>query len=57
MQQLFDALWQGMLAGTSARTRAAAPGPQAHGYTSSLSQALYWFAFEIASVVVHGTHA
>ncbi len=57
MQQVFDALWQGMLAGTSARNRAAAPGPQAHGYTSSLSQASYWLAFEIANVVVRGTHA
>ena len=57
MQQFLDALWQGMLAGISARTRAAAPGPQAHGYTSSLSQASYWLAFEIASVVAHGTHA
>lgn len=57
MQQYFDALWQGMLAGTSARNRAAAPGPQAHGYTSGLSQALYWLAFEISNVVVHGARA
>ncbi len=57
MQHYIDALWQGMLAGAAARDRTAAPGPQAHGYTSSVSQALYWLAFEVANVVVHGARA
>ena len=57
MQQFFDALWQGMLAGAAARERSGAPGPLAHGYTSNILQALYWLAFEISNVVVHGARA
>lgn len=57
MQHYFDALWQGVLAGAAARERAGAPGPQAHGYTTSIAQALYWLGFEVANVVVHGARA
>jgi len=57
MQQVFDALWQGILAGAAVRERSAAPGPQAHGYTSNILQALYWVAFQISNVVVHGARA
>jgi hypothetical protein len=51
---LFNAFGRGAISGTQARERGAAVPPQHYGYDSSLSQALYWFGFEIGNVLVFG---
>ncbi len=57
MQHYFNALWQGILGGSAVRDRASDSGPDAHGFTSSFAQGLYWFGFEVANVVVQGARA
>ena len=57
MQQYLNALWKGVLGGAAARDRAREPGPETHGFTSSIAQALFWLGFELANVVVHGARA
>lgn len=54
MKSLGFALWQGILSGASARDRASARAPQVLGIDGSIAQALYWLAFEVSNVVVHG---
>lgn len=53
--QLGRALWQGILSGAASRDRASAARPESYGYKGSVAQACYWFGFEVANVVVHGT--
>jgi hypothetical protein len=54
MQTLGKSLWHGLVNGASTRQRSSAPQPQALGYTGSISQALYWFGFEVTNAVVYG---
>ncbi len=57
MNSLGKAIWQGILSGAAARTRAAAKTPEMLGIHGAIAQALYWLAFEVANVVVHGAKA
>ncbi len=52
-----SALWHGIMNGASARDRASAQQPAMLGIDGSIAQALYWFAFEVSNVVVHGARA
>ncbi|MDQ2857660.1 MAG: hypothetical protein M3R53_03280 [Candidatus Eremiobacteraeota bacterium] len=54
MQMLFRSLWQGALNGTQTRTREEALLPGRYGFSGSFAQALYWFGFEVANIVVYG---
>lgn len=57
MKSLGFALWRGMMSGASARDRASARQPHDLGIDGNIAQALYWLAFEVANVVVHGARA
>lgn len=57
MKSLGAALWSGILSGASARERAHAKTPESLGIEGGIAQALYWLAFEISNVVVHGARA
>jgi len=54
MRTLGEAFWNGLLAGGFTHDRASATPPEERGYTGPLSQALYWFGFELSNVVVFG---
>ncbi len=54
MQMLFRSLWQGAVNGAQTRTRDEAFLPGRYGFGGSVSQALYWFGFEVANIVVYG---
>jgi len=54
MRPYFDALWLGLTAGTTARTRAEAPVPARISAAGSLCEAVYWFGFEVSNALVHG---
>jgi len=56
MNIVVTALWQGMVSGASARERASARQPETIGIQGSIAQALYWLAFEISNVIVHGAN-
>jgi hypothetical protein len=55
MQTLSAALWRGLVNGASTPQRASAPTPQGLGFGGSIAQALYWFGFQVANVVVYGS--
>ena len=55
--QLLSAFGRGAISGTQARDRGAATPPQHYGFDSNLTQALYWFGFEIGNVIVFGKRA
>lgn len=57
MKTLGFALWQGISSGASSRDRATARAPYDLGIDGSIAQAVYWLAFEVANVVVHGAKA
>lgn len=57
MKSLGSALWHGILSGASARERAFAKTPDSLGIQGSIAHALYWLAFEVSNVVVHGARA
>lgn len=57
MKSLGTAIWQGLLSGAAARSRATAKTPEMLGIHGGISQALYWLAFEVSNVVVHGAKA
>jgi hypothetical protein len=54
MAYTISALWHGIMSGTQSRERSGAVPPQHYGFESNVSQALYWFGFEIGNVVVFG---
>jgi hypothetical protein len=54
MRDIFGALWRGVISGTQSRERSGAVPPQQYGFDASVTQALYWFGFEIGNVVVFG---
>lgn len=54
MKTFFSALWQGLVNGAQTKTRDAAAQPQSYGLSASFPQALYWFGFEVANIVVYG---
>ncbi len=54
MKSLGSALWHGIFNGAFERERASAPTPASLGLDGSFVQALYWFGFDVSSVVVHG---
>lgn len=57
MKSLVTAVWQGILSGAAARERSQAKTPDSLGIHGSILAALYWLAFEISNVVVHGARA
>jgi len=54
MRNIFSALWHGVISGTQARERSVATPPEQYGFDASVTQALYWFGFEIGNVIVFG---
>jgi hypothetical protein len=54
MNSLKTSLWHGLINGAATRDRSSATQPQAMGYTSALTQGLYWLGFQLTNAIVYG---